>query len=680
MLLVDDDPPSRHSVAELLTSRFPAVVVEEIVDHVTFFRALQATDFDLVVTDHSLHWSDGLEVLSAVKSLRPTIPVVLYAAVDDPAAVDRALQAGLHAFIPKGPGQEGALGAAVRSALQIVDFEDRVESEQERHRELLENANAQYRAIFEAVSAATVIVDEDHTVTMVNPAFEELSGYPRDEVEERKTFTEFIASSDLERMREIQRRRRLADPTLPRSYEVSFTHRSGRLLQVRVNEAVLPGTRRIVASLLDLTPHREAEAELLHSAFHDALTGLANRFHLMDRVEDLLATTDPGDELALILLDLDRFRLVNQAYGTKVGDALLHGVAARLHTTILEADVLARVDGDAFAVLLHPLVHRGEARSVATVIRDSLRGPFTLGEVSLLSPASIGVAWRDDARSADELLRRADAAVARARALGGDCWAPFDPSLLTPAGPALERSQRLRRGLQAGELEVAFKPLVDPVNDRVVAVTVVLPFAERPESDWGHAAAETGVVTLAGQHLLRRACEHLRRLREVRPDLVAVVRLPRPHLERDDVPREVDRLVGGVGLPGRAVAVAIPAGWFGDHDPGLPEVVDSLVAGGLGFVVDDFRGMTRHLPAARPFAVCVDPGLLAGIGDDPTRWRLAEAVVAMASTLEAPVVARGAADAAHLERLRAAGCTWFETTGPAGPLDLDATVELLERD
>lgn len=679
VLLVDDDPASRRAVADLLTSRFSGVVPEEITDHVAFFRALQTIDFDLVVTDHRLHWSSGLEVLSAVKSLRPTIPVILHAAVDDPAEVDEALQAGLHAFIPKGPGQEGTLGAAVRSALQIVEFEDQVVSEQERYRVVLENANAQYRAIFEAVSAATVIVDEDLTVTMVNPAFEQLSGYARDEAEERKAFTEFIASSDLERVREIQRRRRAADVTLPHSYEVSFVHRSGRLLQVRVNEALLPGTRRIVASLLDLTPHREAEAELLHSAFHDALTGLANRFQLLDRVEDLLATADPGDELAVVVLDLDRFELVNRAWGTRVGDALLRAVADRLRTTVLEADLLARVDGDAFAVLLHPLVHRGEARSVATVIHESLRQPFALGEVSLVTPASIGVAWRDDAGSADELLRRADAARVRAKALGGDRWAPFEPSLLGPAGPELARSQGLRRSLETSELAVGFQPLVDPTTARVVAVHAVLPFPDRPETDWERAAAKAGLLTLAGQHLLRRTCEHLRRLREVRPDLVAVVRIPRSHLELDELPREVDRLVGGVGLPGRAVAVAIPAQWFSAHDPTLATLVGSLTAGGVAYTVDDYRGLLRGLPDARPFAVCLDPDLLAGIGEDPTRWALAEAVVGRATTHGVPVVARGVEDVSHVERLRAVGCSWFEAPLLAGPLDLEATLELLQR-
>ena len=154
MLLIDDDSTTRSVVADLLKARFPAVVVEEITDHVTFFRALQATDFDLVITDHRLHWSSGLEVLSAVKSLRPTIPVILHAAVDDPAEVDDALQAGLHAFIPKTQGQEGALGAALRSALQIVEFEDQMVSEQEHHRDVLDQLSI---GVFRATVAGRLL-------------------------------------------------------------------------------------------------------------------------------------------------------------------------------------------------------------------------------------------------------------------------------------------------------------------------------------------------------------------------------------------------------------------------------------------------------------------------------------------------------------------------------------------
>jgi diguanylate cyclase (GGDEF)-like protein/PAS domain S-box-containing protein len=296
--------------------------------------------------------------------------------------------------------------------------------------EAIRRAGDDLRAVLEHSAAAIAVLEADGTVALVNTAFERFSGFARSEVEGTFTWSRFMPIADAERSAE-RRRVQLAVPESgPRTGRFDFVTRDGRTCRVSVTEAVLPGGERTVVSLVNISDRQRAEDRLLFNAFHDGLTGLPNRMSLMDRVEGLL---NPPPKVrrrgtALILLDIDRFKKVNDRFGPRIGDLLLRSVNRRIEGAVSEIDTMARVGSDSFAVVLHPVDTREEAEAVAEAITEALEAPFKFGEHTLHCTASLGVAMTTDGLDATALFRDAETAMYEAREAGGARWKWFEGS------------------------------------------------------------------------------------------------------------------------------------------------------------------------------------------------------------------------------------------------------------
>ncbi len=778
VLVIDDDPTARAAVREVLAADFATTTIEEITDHVGFFRALQGRGFDVVLTERVLHWSTGNEVLAAVKAVHPMIPVVMTVAQDDRDAAAQALRAGLDAWVVKGPDFRDRLRASLRTALQLVEYSDRVTSLEERQHALLDRLNVgvfratldgrlveanpaflrlvgvgswdeaegrdldellgregcrlelleqigqggmahdvhlpvdrtggwvaltvtcesaaagdlvleglvediserqraletqhlageQYRAIFESTSAATVIVDDDGTVTLVNAAFAALTGYHREEVEGQKAWSEFIARQDRQRVVGLTE-----EESGPWTVEFHLVDRAGSVLETRATVALLPGTRRTVWSLLDLTRRRQVEAQLLHEAYHDALTGLPNRHNLLDRLDELYESGDPA--AALIVLDLDRFKVVNDGLGHRVGDRLLKAVGGRLTRTVAEDRVVC-LGGDAFAVLVAPVTGAHDALRTAAEVQLELGRPFTFEGRQIFTSASLGLAHAADAAGAEELLRNAEAAMNRAKATGRNRWVLFETEMVERAARAFAVENDLRRAFSADEFRVLFQPVVT-IPERAVAGFEALVRWQHPvEGLLGPdrflaVADDAGLMIPLGRWVLHDACRSLREWPVDRSLHVSVNLTLRQLLHRelvDDISRLLDQLM----LPHSSLVLELGEGLLLADPEATAETLGRLAELGVRLCIDDFGSGWASLGLlhrVRFHLVKLDRSLLAGIGDDSERWRIVEQLHALAGHLGLEIVAQGIEDDVQLSRLQAIGFTLGQSHLLGAPME-----------
>ncbi|HET7487789.1 MAG TPA: EAL domain-containing protein [Acidimicrobiales bacterium] len=431
-----------------------------------------------------------------------------------------------------------------------------------------------------------------------------------------------------------------------------------------------------VLCVQDITERRAAEASLRqahdrleHLASTDRLTGLVNRAVFDDRLERALALGDrQGGEVALLFVDVDRFKTINDGFGHHSGDQVLVEVARRLVSCVRRSDTVARLGGDEFAVLLGGSTNPEHAASAAERIVTSLRPAFVVDGVELFVSASIGVAlWPEDCRSKAELLQHADAAMYRAKAAGGSRFEMFQPAMTVAARERLKMEADLRRAVDADELFLRWSPQVELRTGRTVGLEALIRWRhpERGEvapAEFLPLAEETALIVPIGRWVLEEACRRAAAWRAaLDPSLAVAVNVSsRQLLERDFVPT-VTRVLAANGLPAGALELEITEGvLLEDEEPAIA-ALGHLRELGVRLVMDDFgTGYSSLSSLRRPLvdAVKLDMSLIAALGGDRpgSDGALVAAAVNLAHALGLQTVAEGIADDGQIRALAGFGC------------------------
>ncbi|HYP47240.1 MAG TPA: GGDEF domain-containing protein [Thermoleophilaceae bacterium] len=426
--------------------------------------------------------------------------------------------------------------------------------------------------------------------------------------------------------------------------------------------------------LFNAQARTEAEAnadDLRRRALHDPLTGLPNRELVHDRLEHALAKTSRSSaEVAVLFVDLDRFKAVNDNFGHHVGDKLLIAIAERLSAVLRPGDTLGRLSGDEFVVVCEELPAPTVAGEVADRIVDAMSRPFSLGANELSIAASVGVATARDGlaatTSADELLRNADAAMYLAKRRGGNQRTTASDLTRADTERRTGIDRDLAHAIERDELHLEYQPIVSAATSSWSSVEALLRWnhptagAVPPESILA-SAERTGLSGELSEWVVRRACEDMRRWEDQTsaPPESFAVNVSARELMHPDHCRAVAKALSDAALPAESLCIEITESVLVEDVRGALAALGALKNLGVGLALDDFGTGYSSLNYLKAFPVDVikiDRSFVANLGDDPIDETIIEAVVKLARALELSVIAEGVEDARQLDRVRALRC------------------------
>jgi diguanylate cyclase (GGDEF)-like protein/PAS domain S-box-containing protein len=402
-------------------------------------------------------------------------------------------------------------------------------------------------------------------------------------------------------------------------------------------------------------------------AHHDTLTGLPNRAMFQERAREAVAHARRHDKTAAVLfIDLDNFKQVNDALGHDVGDGLLKVIASRLRACVRGDDFIARIGGDEFCVLLQDIAEPREAAAVAQKLIHELGKTHRVGEHEVSSGASIGIACvPQDGHDVATLLRLADAAMYRAKEAGRNGYQFFSVVLNEDAAAAAALAEELRAGIERGELFLVYQPRMDIATRQVLGAEALLRWRHprygvlAPEA-FLPLADDTGLLVPIGAWVLREACMQGRRWVEagIKP-LTVVVNMTARQLRHGSLAAEVRAALETSGLAPESLLIEVPESVLRQIPEQLEDSFAGVAATGARLGVDDFGTGYASLPMLqhlRASAVCIDRKLVSGVPVDAERAGLAKALIALARGLDFEVVAKGVETQAQREFLAEAGC------------------------
>jgi diguanylate cyclase (GGDEF)-like protein/PAS domain S-box-containing protein len=541
---------------------------------------------------------------------------------------------------------------------------------------------------------AFVAVDDEGRIVEWNPEAESLFGWRRDEVLGRSLVD--VAVPPRLRPQYEERFRQLVagdlPPIVPRR-EVTALHRSGAELPVQVTvwSDGRDGSRRICGFVSDLSERKRFEGQLASQALHDRLTGLPNRVLLRDRVQHALARAGRrGASVALLVTDIDRFKVVNESLGHDGGDRLIVAVAERLTDMLRPGDTVARMGGDEFALLCEDIAGHDEAAAIASRILGAFEKPFQVQGADMSLTASVGVAiGAVDGPAPELLLRDADVAMYRAKERGRDRYEVFDESMLADASERLSVEHDLRRAIDEGQLRLYYQPIVHLDTGAIAGFEALVRWEHPtrgllPPSEFIPPAEESGLIVALGRHVLSEACLQAATWKDTHSSgerLRVSVNVSAKQLAQPGWSDEVAQVLAESGLAPRQLVLEITESVLMD-DPDTSAVrLEELRRLGVRVAIDDFGtgysslGYLRRLPVD---ILKIDKSFIDGVAEGPHESALARAVVKLASTLRLEAVAEGINSRKQLLQLRRLRCPYGQGFFFSRPQAADAIPGLLE--
>ncbi|MGH9002760.1 MAG: putative bifunctional diguanylate cyclase/phosphodiesterase, partial [Acidimicrobiia bacterium] len=457
-------------------------------------------------------------------------------------------------------------------------------------------------------------------------------------------------------------------------------------------------TAVLVAGLVEVLSRRrryawglveEKTEALREAAVHDALTGLPNRKLLVDRLDQALARQLRSNrQVALLFLDLDRFKLLNDSRGHAIGDQVLVTMAERLRKVVRPSDTVARFGGDEFVVVCEDVDCVNEATGLAERIAGSLEAPFAVEGGEVFLSVSVGISMAGPGSVAEELLRDADAAMYRAKERGRSRVEFFDEGMRTEAGVRLEVQNALHRALERDELRLVYQPVIDLPTGRMVGVEALLRWAHPdqgilPPALFVPMAEELGLIVPIGTWVFARAAAQWAQWQAVAPrtaPMMLAVNLSTRQLRDPGVVEAFRRIIEETGIDPKSVCLELTETVLMEDPYLYLQPLRDLKALGLRLALDDFGTGHASLSYLKrfPFDVLkIDRSFVRGLGRDEADRAIVRGVIDMAHALGLQVVAEGIEDQEHLVELRALGCDLAQGYHIARPLPAEAISALL---
>ena len=519
-----------------------------------------------------------------------------------------------------------------------------------------------------------MVTDADNKILRVNKAFTKITGYSSDEVIGKKPN---ILSSGRQSQAFYLDMWEIITSKGSWQGELWNQHKQGTIypewLTITARKDKNKKTTHYVGIFTDITKFKAAEEKIKQLAFYDPLTQLANRRKLIDRLEHGVAMClREGSNLAVLMLDLDRFKIVNDNFGHQAGDELLQQVGSRINKRLRSTDLLARLGGDEFVVLLEDISHPDDAARVAEEIISDLARPFQLNKAKdVRIGTSIGISlYPEHADSIAALMDHADMALYQAKDRGRGCYAYFSENLTRTVRERLELEANLRRAIKQQELRVYYQPQVDIITGKIIGAEALVRWQSEdnvlvPPGKFIPIAEETGLIIEIGEWVLQETCrqgeEWLKK--GLQPIILAVNVSAQQFKRSNNMYAVVKKVLALTGFPANRLELEMTESSLMEQQDSVVMILNELRSLGVLLAIDDFGTGYSSLAYLKNFpldTLKIDKSFIDDIPHDPGDVEIAKTINAMGHTLGFKVLAEGVENQEQLDFLRNIGCHSYQ--------------------
>ncbi|HEN8801718.1 EAL domain-containing protein [Pseudomonas sp. CM27] len=522
--------------------------------------------------------------------------------------------------------------------------------------------------VFENTAEGVLITDIDQRISAVNRAFSEITGYS--EIEALGQTPRLLASGQ-------------HDSAFYAAMWHQLTaegHWQGEIYNKRKNGELYPGWLTIsavrnsdreithfVAVFADISSLKHAQAKLDYQAHHDPLTGLPNRALFENRLQAVLTCAQLSNRQgAVLFLDLDRFKHINDSLGHPVGDLLLKGIAQRLKEQVRDVDTVARLGGDEFIILLPGLHKPSDASTIANKLLTCFNAPFQAGEHEFFTSASIGISlYPQDGTDVATLIRNADAAMYRSKAKGRNRVEAYTRDLTAQASERIALEHELRRAVERNEMSLCFQPKLSLKTHSLVGAEALIrwshpTFGEVPPEHFIHLAEENGTILQLGDWVLEQACRQMHRWkRDYEAFGPLSINLAGAQLRHHGLAKRIEQLLKTYGLKAGDLQLEITENFIMSQAEEALAVLHQLKKLGVQLAIDDFGTGYSSLSYLKrlPLDILkIDKSFIRGLPDDPHDAAIARAIIALGRSMQLTIIAEGVENQAQQRFLAAEGC------------------------
>ena len=678
VLVVDDDITARLLARQALGKENFAVV--EAQDGLAALALFQEMQPDIVLLDVEMPGLNGFEVCQQLRRFPcgKLVPILMATGQDDIDSVRQAYEAGATDFVTK-PFNWKILAHRLRYMVRASDITEQLQELQKSESRL---GNAQRIA-----RLGNWEWNLNNNEIYLSEQLYQMTGMRRgvDKLSYRGFISKLPHGERQEFRRWIHDMAHSVQGELPQGWNHSINQSNGRYLNVQHQAEVFydeHGTAKLVSgTVLDVTELKQAQDKIVHMAHFDSLTGLANRSIFRERVELAMERAKRHGHIgAVLFLDLDNFKRINDTYGHSIGDLLLQEVARRLTNTVRSSDsicdtnlhpatdrnTIARLGGDEFTVLLPKIRHIKDAENIARRILDSMELCIHLSGHEFVVTPSIGIAiFPDHGEDVESLLKNCDAAMYCVKHAGKNGYELFVNSMNVVVKRRLEMETCLRRAMDDNELSINYQPQVDIQTGRIIGVEALLRWNSAElgmvsPDEFIPVAEETGLISPIGEWVLREACRQVKKWQDDGlPEIRVAVNLSVRQFAKQSIDKLVSQVLLETGLPVHCLELEITENMLMDDVDGAVDTLHKLKALGVYLAIDDFGTGYSSLSYLKRFPIDklkVDRSFITHVTTDSGDASVTQAIIAMAHSLGLTVTAEGVEEVSQLEFLRQNNC------------------------
>ncbi len=697
ILIVDDDPVVLKSLRDLLAVR--GFSADTAIGGREAIACLDQKEYDLVLLDLQMPYVSGHDVMRHIKQQEMNTSVIVVSGETSFEAARDACSQGAYDFLRK-PYATDELMITVNNALK----EKKLENQNTLIQSQLHESERLHRYLVNTSPDIIYILDQDGHFTFINERVETLLGYDHKELI-GKHYSTVVHQKDIEVARYVFNERRVGDRA-SRNVELCLKCKDDsterffetRTLPIELSSVGIyksgdnPKKKTYLGTYgvaRDITERKMAEDTINFQAYHDLLTNLPNRALLRDRLSLAISQAKREQEmLAVMFLDLDRFKNINDSLGHVVGDELLQQVSTRLKSCVREGDTLARFGGDEFTLLL-PKITKGkeDVRKIADKINEVLKDPFIIDDNELYVSASIGISiYPRDGNNMDTLIKHADIAMYHVKDTGKNNHKFYSTDMTTPYFQNLSLETGIHKALENDEFHLMYQPQINIKTGEIVGVEALLRW-DHPEhgpitpAEFIPFAEETGMIVEIGHWVLRNACAELKRWRDAGlPQIRMSINVSARQLTEKSIVKHVSNVLKDYAIPGHCLEIEITENAIMSDMDSVIHKLKELSKKGVFIAIDDFGTGYSSLSYLHKLPIQtlkIDRAFIKEVNMKHSGNSIINTIVAMAKGLNLNVIAEGVETQQQLDYLQEIDCSEAQGFLFGKPLTADVIAQLL---